>query len=111
MSETAIHSSETIFHTFKKLQKPPEPEKDQELEEELIAQLDNDPRWMIVQKYIDGLIEMYSRLPISETDTVAQVGYRYLVAENVRTALQSIRNLPATMLEAQKDGNKPTGTR
>lgn len=106
MTETAIHSSEAIFHTFKKLQKPPEIEKDQEVEEELIAQLDNDPRWQTVQKYIDSLITMYDRLPISETDTVEQVGYRYLVAENVKTALKSIRNLPSVVLEAQKDGNQ-----
>ena len=92
--------------TFQKLSEPKPEVDEKDLEQQQIALLANDPRWLEVEKVIDLLIDRLNNLTDTpEAATVEEIGFSFLANKIAVTHLKAIRDLPRQVAEGLEDTN------
>lgn len=99
--ETALHDTTRVF--IEAIKEIPNIETEKE-NDELIASLYLDPRFIALQGYIDSMVTQLDNLEgiIQPTDSPEEIGFRYMIAKVAKTYLITVRDLPKVLADVRR---------
>jgi len=104
--ETAIHADSSVFKAFERI-KSAKVGQSNEINEDL-KRLAGDQGFKTLQTVIDAHIKALEGLQgmVDKGDSVESIGFKYLACQVAVERLRIIRDLPQSLIEAEKHGIK-----
>lgn len=104
--ETAIHADSSVLTAFNQIKQTKVSQSNEQNED--LKRLSGDRGFKTLQKVLDAHIEALQKMQgmIDKSDSVESIGFKYLACQVAVERLRIIRDLPQSLIEAEKHGIK-----